>query len=71
MAPKILNKTELLFWDHAIPRMTEDKNIQIFIRRLSNTRIPDNSKIVRVLFSLIVICGLVFGIFAYHLTHPT
>lgn len=71
MASKLLQKTELLFWDHAIPRMSEDPRIGSLVRNLSKTNISDDPRRLKAFFSFIAVCGLILGILAYFLTQST
>ncbi len=71
MPSKLLQKTELFFWDHAIPRMSEDPRIGSLVRNISNTSISNDPKRLKAFFSFIAVCGFILGILVYYLTQLT
>jgi hypothetical protein len=69
MTSKLLRKTELLFWDHAIPELTENPKLQSLVQSIYRPKPADPAKNAKLFYIFVAIGGLVFGTAAYILTH--
>jgi hypothetical protein len=69
MTSKLLRKTELLFWDHAIPELTENPKLQSLVQSVYRPKPAEPAKNAKLFYIFVAISGLVFGTAAYILTH--
>jgi hypothetical protein len=69
MIPDIPKKIELLFWDHAIPAVSNNPQVEKMVRKGMATfeRNPDRG--VWIIYGIIAACGLAVGVLGYHLIH--
>lgn len=69
MTSKLLRKTELLFWDHAIPELTENPKLQSLVQSIYHPKLTDPATNAKLFYIFVAIGGLVFGTAAYIITH--
>lgn len=70
MVPDIPKKVELLFWNHAIPEMTENQKLRSLIQKSPLGPGSERSSGVKLFYGIVAFSGLIFGMLAFHLIHP-
>ena len=69
MIPDFPKKVEILFWDHAIPELTENQKLQNMVQSCARIRKINPALSPRQFYLLVAFSGMAFGILTYFLTH--